>query len=139
MKKTLRWLRKAAGWVLVTVSGITLLACLICIILMPFGGLDISSPGEAVMVFLCFVLYGAVSALLAFLGWRMRGTGRMLIIPLRCRVAWLRPWLRRELSRMKRKEHAPLKPKNLNLPMVQEKDSLTAWAETEESRHDRRL
>ena len=52
MRKTLRWLRKAAGWVLVTVSGITLLACLICIILMPFGGLDISSPGEAVAALL---------------------------------------------------------------------------------------
>ena len=117
MRKTLRWLRKAAGWVLVTVSGITLLACLICIILMPFGGLDISSPGEAVMVFLCFVLYGVVSVLLAFLGWRMRGSRRILMIPLRCRVAWLQPWLQRKLSRVNRRKHAPLKPKNLNRPV----------------------
>ena len=135
----LRWLRKAAGWVLVIGSGITLMTCLLCIILMPFGGLDISSPGEAVAVLLSLALYGAVSALLAFLGWRMRGSRRVLMIPLRFRVAWLRPWLRRELSRVKRKEHVPLKPKNLNLPMVQEKDSLTAWAETEESRHDGHL
>lgn len=120
----LRWLRKAAGWVLVIGSGITLMTCLLCIILMPFGGLDISSPGEAVAVLLSLALYGAVSALLAFLGWRMRGTRWVLIIPLRCRVAWLRPWLRRELSRVKRKTHAPLKPKNLNLPMVQEKAAM---------------
>ena len=106
------------------VSGITLMTCLLCIFLMPFGGLDISSPGEAVMVFLCFVLYGAVSALLAFLGWRMRGSRRILMIPLRCRVAWLRPWLQRELSRVNRRKHAPLKPKNLNLPIAQEKAAM---------------
>ena len=129
MRKTLRWLRKAAGWVLVTVSGITLLACLICIILMPFGGLDISSPGEAVAALLCFAVYGAVSALLVFLGWRMRGDRRVLMIPLRQRLQWLRPWLRHELSRVKRKEHAPLRPKNLNLSMAQEKEPLvsTGW------------
>ena len=129
MKKTLRWLRKAAGWVLVTVSGLTLMTCLICIILMPFGGLDISSPGEAVAALLCFALYGAVSALLAFLGWRMRGDRRVLMIPLRQRLQWLRPWLRHELSRVKRKEHAPLRPKNLNLSMAQEKEPLvsTGW------------
>ena len=117
MKRILRWLRKAAGWVLVIGSGITLTTGLLCIILMPFGGLEVSSPGEAVMVFLCFVLYGAVSALLAFLGWRMRGTRRILMIPLRCRVAWLQPWLQRELSRVNRRKHAPLKPKNLNRPV----------------------
>ena len=129
MRQTLRWLRKAAGWVLVTVSGITLLACLICIILMPFGGLDISSPGEAVAALLCFALYGAVSALLVFLGWRMRGDRRVLMIPLRQRLQSLRPWLRHELSRVKRKEHAPLRPKNLNLSMAQEKEPLvsTGW------------
>ena len=129
MKKTLRWLRKAAGWVLVTVSGLTLMTCLICIILMPFGGLDISSPGEAVAALLCFALYGAVSALLVFLGWRMRGDRRVLMIPLRQRLQWLRPWLRHELSRVKRKEHAPLRPKNLNLSMAQEKEPLvsTGW------------
>ena len=129
MKKTLRWLRKAAGWVLVTVSGITLLACLICIILMPFGGLDISSPGEAVAALLCFAVYGAVSALLVFLGWRMRGDRRVMMMPLRQHFQWLRPWLRHELSRVKRKEHAPLRPKNLNLSMAQEKEPLvsTGW------------
>ena len=126
MKKVLRWLRKAAGWALMIVSGITLMTCLLCIFLMPFGGLDISSPGEAVMVFLCFVLYGVVSVLLAFLGWRMRGSRRILMIPLRCRVAWLQPWLQRELSRVKRKEHAPLRPKNLNLSMAQEKEPLVS-------------
>lgn len=129
MRKTLRWLRKAAGWVLVTVSGITLLACLICIILMPFGGLDISSPGEAVAALLCFAVYGAVSALLVFLGWRMRGDRRVMMMPLRQHFQWLRPWLRHELSRVKRKEHAPLRPKNLNLSMAQEKEPLvsTGW------------
>ena len=129
MRKTLRWLRKAAGWVLVTVCGLTLMTCLICIILMPFGGLDISSPGEAVAALLCFALYGAVSALLVFLGWRMRGDRRVLMIPLRQRLQWLRPWLRHELSRVKRKEHAPLRPKNLNLSMAQEKEPLfsTGW------------
>lgn len=126
MKKTLRWLRKAAGWVLVTVSGLTLMTCLICIILMPFGGLDISSPGEAVAALLCFAVYGAVSALLVFLGWRMRGDRRVLMIPLRQRLQWLRPWLRHELSRVKRKEHAPLRPKNLNLSMAQEKEPLVS-------------
>lgn len=120
----LRWLRKAAGWMLVIGSGITLMTCLLCIILTPFGGLDISSPGEAVAALLSFVLYGAVSALLVFLGWRMRGSRRVLMIPLRQRVQWLRPWLRHELSRAKRKEHAPRKPKNLNRPMAQEKESL---------------
>lgn len=129
MKKTLRWLRKAVGWALVTVSGLTLMTCLLCIILMPFGGLDISSPGEAVAALLCFALYGAVSALLVFLGWRMRGDRRVLMIPLRQRLQWLRPWLRHELSRVKRKEHAPLRPKNLNLSMAQEKEPLvsTGW------------
>ena len=129
MRKTLRWLRKAAGWVLVTVSGITLLACLICIILMPFGGLDISSPGEAVAALLCFAVYGAVSALLVFLGWRMRGDRRVMMMPLRQHFQRLRPWLRHELSRVKRKEHAPLRPKNLNLSMAQEKEPLvsTGW------------
>ena len=129
MRKTLRWLRKAAGWVLVTVCGLTLMTCLICIILMPFGGLDISSPGEAVAALLCFALYGAVSALLVFLGWLMRGDRRVLMIPLRQRLQWLRPWLRHELSRVKRKEHAPLRPKNLNLSMAQEKEPLvsTGW------------
>ena len=117
MKRILRWLRKAAGWVLVIGSGITLTTGLLCIILMPFGGLEVSSPGEAVMVFLCFVLYGVVSVLLAFLGWRMRGSRRILMIPLRCRVAWLRPWLQRELSRVNRRKHAPLKPKNMNRPV----------------------
>ena len=126
MRKTLRWLRKAAGWVLVTVSGITLLACLICIILMPFGGLDISSPGEAVAALLCFAVYGAVSALLVFLGWRMRGDRRVMMMPLRQHFQWLRPWLRHELSRVKRKEHAPLRPKNLNLSMAQEKEPLVS-------------
>lgn len=126
MKKTLRWLRKAVGWALVTVSGLTLMTCLICIILMSFGGLDISSPGEAVAALLCFALYGAVSALLVFLGWRMRGDRRVLIIPLRQRLQWLRPWLRHELSRVKRKEHAPLRPKNLNLSMAQEKEPLVS-------------
>ena len=126
MKKTLRWLRKAAGWALVTVSGITLLASLLCIILMPFGGLDISSPGEAVAALLCFAVYGAVSALLVFLGWRMRGDRRVMMIPLRQRLQWLRPWLRHELSRVKRKEHAPLRPKNLNLSMAQEKEPLVS-------------
>ena len=99
------------------VSGITLMTCLLCMILMPFGGLDISSPGEAIAVLLSLALYGAVSALLAFLGWRMRGTRRILMIPLRCRVAWLQPWLQRELSRVNRRKHAPLKPKNLNRPV----------------------
>ena len=126
MRKTLRWLRKAAGWVLVTVSGITLLACLICIILMPFGGLDISSPGEAVAALLCFAVYGAVSALLVFLGWRMRGDRRVMMMPLRQHFQWLRPWLRHELSRVKRKEHAPLRPKNLNMSMAQEKEPLVS-------------
>lgn len=124
MRNALRWLRRMTGWVLVTVSGITLMTCLLCMILMPFGGLDISSPGEAVMAFLCFVLYGAVSALLVFLGWRMRGSRRVLMIPLQQRVQWLRPWLRHELSRVKRKKHAPLKPKNLNLPIAQEKAAM---------------
>lgn len=129
MKKTLRWLRKAVGWALVTVSGLTLMTCLICIILMPFGGLDISSPGEAVAALLCFALYGAVSAVLVFLGWRMRGDRRVLMIPLRQRLQWLRPWLRHELSRVKQKERAPLRPKNLNLSMAQEKEPLvsTGW------------
>lgn len=126
MKKTLRWLRKAVGWALVTVSGLTLMTCLICIILMPFGGLDISSPGEAVAALLCFAVYGAVSALLVFLGWRMRGDRRVMMIPLRQRLQWLRPWLRHELSRVKRKEHAPLRPKNLNLSMAQEKEPLVS-------------
>ena len=103
MRKTLRWLRKAAGWVLVTVCGLTLMTCLICIILMPFGGLDISSPGEAIAVLLSLALYGAVSALLVFLGWRMRGSRRVLMISLQQRVQWLRPWLRHEVSRVKRK------------------------------------
>lgn len=126
MKKTLRWLRKAVGWALVTVSGLTLMTCLICIILMPFGGLDISSPGEAVAALLCFAVYGAVSTLLVFLGWRMRGDRRVMMIPLRQRLQWLRPWLRHELSRVKRKEHAPLRPKNLNLSMAQEKEPLVS-------------
>lgn len=121
MKKTLRWLRKAVGWALVTVSGLTLMTCLICIILMPFGGLDISSPGEAVAALLCFAVYGAVSTLLVFLGWRMRGDRRMLMMPLRQRLQWLRPSLRRELSRTKRKERAPLKAKNMNRPVRLEK------------------
>ena len=124
MKRILRWLRKAAGWVLVIGSGITLTTGLLCIILMPFGGLEVSSPGEAVMVFLCFVLYGVVSVLLAFLGWRMRGSRRVLMNSLQQRVQWLRPWLRHELSRVKRKKHAPLKPKNLNLPIAQEKAAM---------------
>ena len=122
----LRWLRKAVGWALVTVSGLTLMTCLICIILMPFGGLDISSPGEAVAALLCFAVYGAVSALLVFLGWRMRGDRRVMMIPLRQRLQWLRPWLRHELSRVKRKEHAPLRPKNLNLSMAEEKEPLVS-------------
>ena len=121
MKKMLRWLRKAVGWALVTVSGLTLMTCLICIILMPFGGLDISSPGEAVAALLCFAVYGAVSGLLAFLGWRMRGDRRVLIIPLRQRFQWLRPGQRKQLSRVKRKERSPLKPKSLNLPVRLEK------------------
>lgn len=124
MRNALRWLRRMTGWVLVTVSGITLMTCLLCMILMPFGGLDISSPGEAIAVLLSLALYGAVSALLAFLGWRMRGTRRVLMIPLQQRVQWLRPWLRHELSRVKRKKHAPLKPKNLNLPIAQEKAAM---------------
>ena len=37
MRKTLRWLRKAAGWVLVTVSGITLLADDLTTVLSRFG------------------------------------------------------------------------------------------------------
>ena len=121
MKKMLRWLRKAAGWVLVTVCGLTLMTCLLCIILMPFGGLDISSPGEAVAALLCFAVYGAVSGLLAFLGWRMRGSRRVMMIPLRQRLQWLRPGQRKQLSRVKRKERAPLKPKSLNLPVRLEK------------------
>ena len=121
MKKMLRWLRKAVGWVLVTVSGLTLMTCLLCIILMPFGGLDISSPGEAVAALLCFAVYGAVSALLVFLGWRMRGDRRVMMMPLQQHFQCLRPWLRHELSRVKRKERAPLKPKNLNRPVWLEK------------------
>ena len=124
MRNALRWLRRMTGWVLVTVSGITLMTCLLCMILMPFGGLDISSPGEAIAVLLSLALYGAVSALLVFLGWRMRGSRRVLMISLQQRVQWLRPWLRHELSRVKRKKHAPLKPKNLNLPIAQEKAAM---------------
>ena len=129
MGKMLRWLRKAACWALMIVSGITLTTCLLCIILMPFGGLDISSPGEAVAALLCFAVYGAVRALLVFLGWRMRGDRRVMMMPLRQHFQWLRPWLRHELSRVKRKEHAPLRPKNLNLSMAQEKEPLvsTGW------------
>ena len=122
----LRQLRKAAGWVIVTLCGLTLMTCLICIILMPFGGLDISSPGEAVAALLCFAVYGAVSALLVFLGWRMRGDRRVMMMPLQQHFQWLRPWLRHELSRVKRKEHAPLRPKNLNLSMAQEKEPLVS-------------
>ena len=124
MRNALRWLRRMTGWVLVTVSGITLMTCLLCMILMPFGGLDISSPGEAIAVLLSLALYGAVSALLVFLGWRMRGSRRVLMISLQQRGQWLRPWLRHELSRVKRKKHAPLKPKNLNLPIAQEKAAM---------------
>ena len=124
MRNALRWLRRMTGWVLVTVSGITLMTCLLCMILMPFGGLDISSPGEAVAALLCFALYGAVSALLVFLGWRMRGDRRVMMMPLQQHFQWLRPWLRHELSRVKRKKHAPLKPKNLNLPIAQEKAAM---------------
>ncbi|MGN1019250.1 MAG: hypothetical protein ACI4O7_02660 [Aristaeellaceae bacterium] len=105
-------------------SGLTLAACLLCIILMPFGGLDISSAGEAAGMFLCFVLYGAISALLTFLGWRMRGSRRVLMIPLRQRAQWIRPWLRHELSRVKGREGRLLKPKNPNRPVTQEKGEL---------------
>ena len=60
-------------------------------------------------------------ALLVFLGWRMRGDRRVMMMPLQQHFQWLRPWLRHELSRVKRKERTPLKPKNLNRPVRLEK------------------
>ncbi|MGN0972620.1 MAG: hypothetical protein ACI4OY_11730 [Aristaeellaceae bacterium] len=121
MHRMFGWIRRGAGWALTIVSALSLLDCLLCMGLTLFGQMEVSSTGEAVGAFFGFALLAAVSGALLFLGWRMRGKGPVLMVPLRCRVERLRLRLRQELSRVKRKEGRLLRPKSWNRPVLLEK------------------
>ncbi|MGN0746952.1 MAG: hypothetical protein ACI4ML_09790 [Aristaeellaceae bacterium] len=121
MRRVIMGIRRVAGWVLVSVGGVMLVSCLICMLLTPMGKLEVSSTGEAVGVFISFALMGGINALLLMLGWRMRGMGPVMRVPLRCHMQRLRLWLHGELSRKKGKEARLLRPKSLNRPVLLEK------------------
>lgn len=121
MRRVIMGIRQVAGWVLVSISGVMLVSCLICMLLTPMGRLEVSSTGEAAGVFFSFALMGGINALLLMLGWRMRGKGPVMRIPLRCHMQRLRLQLHGELSRRNRKEARLLRPKSLNRSVLLEK------------------